>query len=687
VKNLGLPFTLLVSLTLTGALAQTEPDTIAGRQLDEVVITGQFEPQSMKKSVYQVRAIDKEIIQLRNPTSLQTLLNTELGIRFTEDPVLGVADISLNGMSGQNVKILLDGVPMLDRGATRESLNQIDVNTIERIEIVEGPMSVTYGTDALAGVINIITKKSLADDGNLSIAARVLEETVGEEYSAFSGLGRHNENVNVDWHKGRLFANAGVTRNVFGGFNQGVIEEAWKPKDQYLGNAGFGFKNSNVDVWYRLNYVFENIKSPGEIINNSRTDQEYITNRFTHQSQGDWKVNDRLSFNAILSHQDYRRRTRTTITDVITGDRRLSPHAGTQDKSQFTSEVIRLISLYRFSPKLSLQSGTDINLNKGFGERIEGTQTIHDFAVFVSSEIEATKKLSVRPGLRFIYNTKYNAPPAIPSLNTKWKFTDRLDLRFAYARGFRAPALRELYFTFFDASHSIRGNPNLKAEFSHSFTGSLDWQMIKRQNTALKTTLGGFFSTFDNLIDFALDPSDPTQTITTYINVYKYETKGVNLNTAYLWKNVQANLGMLYIGVYNLYSDDDGALPQILYTPEVNSTVTYRFPRLGASASVFYKYTGARSRYSASFDQQTAEQIIQLIKVEAYSWFDATLSKSIGKYVTVNGGVKNVFDVARLRSNAVAGGAHSAGSSVPTSYGRSYFLGLNVSWNKTQTDL
>ena len=63
------------------------------------------------------------------------------------------------GMSGNNVKILLDGIPLIDRGATKQSLSQLDVNSIERVEIVEGPMSVVYGTDALAGVINIITKR------------------------------------------------------------------------------------------------------------------------------------------------------------------------------------------------------------------------------------------------------------------------------------------------------------------------------------------------------------------------------------------------------------------------------------------------------------------------------------------------------------------------------------------------
>src|SRR5690606_17844973 len=103
--------------------------------------------------------INQEQIRLRGATNIQSVLNTELGMRFSNDLTLGTSDIELMGMSGQNVKILLDGVPVIDRGSTRESLGQIDINTVEKIEIVEGPMSVSYGSDALAGVINIITKK------------------------------------------------------------------------------------------------------------------------------------------------------------------------------------------------------------------------------------------------------------------------------------------------------------------------------------------------------------------------------------------------------------------------------------------------------------------------------------------------------------------------------------------------
>ena len=149
-------------------------------------------------------------------------------------------------MSGRNVKILLDGVPMVDRGDTSESLNQVDVNSIERIEIVEGPMSVSYGSDALAGVINIITKKYTKD--NLSVTAKLQEETAGSEYHPFNYKGVHQQNIGINYKKNNWGFTAGGTHNdlmvlVVMHYGRG---KTWKPKEQWMGNAKIGYSKGAV---------------------------------------------------------------------------------------------------------------------------------------------------------------------------------------------------------------------------------------------------------------------------------------------------------------------------------------------------------------------------------------------------------------------------------------------------------
>src|SRR5262245_32065041 len=123
---------LMLLCIFAAATASAQEDSTNAKQLGDVVVTGQYKPQSVKNSVYQVRVINNERIRLSGATNVQQVLNNQLGFRFSNDNTLGTTDVELMGMSGRNVKILLDGVPMIDRGDTRESLNQIDVNTIDR---------------------------------------------------------------------------------------------------------------------------------------------------------------------------------------------------------------------------------------------------------------------------------------------------------------------------------------------------------------------------------------------------------------------------------------------------------------------------------------------------------------------------------------------------------------------------
>ncbi|SEJ77053.1 outer membrane receptor for ferrienterochelin and colicins [Dyadobacter sp. SG02] len=648
--------------------------------LNEVVVTGQSEPQSLRNSVYQVRTIDSERIRLRGATNLQTILNTELGIRFSNDLTLGTSDIQLMGITGRGIKILLDGIPLTDRGDSRESLGQVDINTIEKIEIVEGPMSVIYGTDALAGVINIISKK--AQNGSvITVNARLQEETAGDEYNALTKKGTHNQGLGLTWQNAHLQLSGNVTRNNFGGW-QGASTgraKAWKPKDQMLYTAGTRFTGKQWNVWYRFNGTDETITSLGNLnLLNEAGDQEYISKRWFHQVQSEWKVNERLALTAVGSYTDYSRRTLSTKIDS-TGRRTLSLEPGSQDKSIFTTTFFRGTAFYKVGDYLSILGGVDFSNNDASGARIKGTPAINEYALFIAPEIRFGQFFKLTPGLRFLKNSVYDAPPVIPSLNGKLTLSKSLDFRFGYARGFRSPALRELYFDFHDASHSINGNVNLKAEYSNSFNSFLVWQAVSREGLRVSSTLGGFYNVFHDLIDTGFDPNDRTQT--TYLNIHLFKTTGISLDNKIFWKNLQATLGATYIGRYNEFSEspeDFGQLPKFVWSTEVNANLLYTFKKVGATINLFYKFSGKRPVYEIS---DLAN--IHLAETQGFHMADLTFSKTLGKYVNLLGGAKNLFDVTNLRNTSTdTGGAHSTGGAVPQSFGRSYFLGLNFQWTK-----
>lgn len=645
-------------------------------QLKDVVVTGQYAPQSLKNSVYMVRTVSSEQIRLRNPTKVQEVLSDQLGFSFSNDLTLGTSDVSLMGIDGQRVKILLDGVPLLDRGETRESLNQIDVNSIDHIEIVEGPMSVSYGSDALAGVINLISKKP--DGGeHLDVHARVQEETAGKQYDAFHGSGTHYENVGVNWsHKGWEFG-GNFSRNNFDGAVVG-----WMPKDQWLGNANAGYRTNKFHIWYRFDGENETLKNDGEpnVNNGIETDAHYITYRWMHQLQAEWLLGPKLSLSGAASYTDYSRRTQTTTYNTLTGQRFLTTGTGEQDEALFDTKFLRTTAQYKISDAVSLQPGVEVNLTGSSGARITGTPTINDYSFFVSSEIQPTSAISIRPGLRFIKNSVYDAPPVIPSINTKFKLSNAFDLRLAYARGFRSPALRELYFNFFDANHSIRGNTNLKAEFSNSFNGSLSWQSLGLGAVRFKSSLSGFYNDFTNMITTGYDPANPS--VMTYINIDKAKTKGGSIDNTVYYKNLQAKVGFAYIGTYSKLSEDTTNQTGFVWYPEVSTTLMYHFTKLKGDISLFYKFNGTLPTYEVVTNTAGAT-IINLAKRSAFSTADITFNKTITKTLNLAAGVKNLFDVTNVNNTSLnVGQAHSTGGPVPLGYGRSYFLGIDFKFSK-----
>src|SRR5690606_24124931 len=157
---------------------------------------------------------------------------------------------------------------------------------------------------------------------------------------------------------------------------------------------------------------------------------------------------------------------------------------------------------------------------------------------------------------------------------TKFVLSPQIDLRVAYARGFRAPTLRELYFWFFDASHSIRGNKNLRAESSDSFNAFINYHLPSSREFKANLVLGGFYNHFDDKISEALDPENPS--VWSYFNLERFKTTGASLNTTLFWKSLQTTAGLQWVGTYNQYSEIASQnLPEFHWTPEVNANVIY----------------------------------------------------------------------------------------------------------------
>lgn len=672
-------------LLFAGAGAMAQSDSALSKKLDEIVVTGQYQPQSLQKSVYQVRVINNEQIQMTGANNIQQVLNTQLGFRFSNDNTLGISDVQLNGMGGNNVKILVDGVPMIDRYDERVSLSQIDINTIDRIEIVEGPMSVSYGTDAMAGVINIITKKP--EKNTLSATASAQEETAGNEYHPFSYKGVHNQNVNVNYAKNHLIASVGGSHNDFDGFggDQYGRGKTWKPKEQWMGNVRLGYVADKGQIYYRIDGMNENIdvRNPINMNNYKAIDQQYITHRYLHQIQGDYRFNTKLSMTGFTSYTRYQRQTETIRHNFE--DQTIAPsQPGDGDLSKLNSFAAKASFLYEINSWVTLQPGIDFNHEKANGARIEGSPQINDYAFFVSAEFRPSDFVKIRPGVRMSFNSQYDAPFAIPSLNTKFQLNKNLDWRLAYGYGFRAPTLRELYLKFFDVNHDLVGNTDLKAEYSNNINTSLTYRLVDNNNFHFYTVLSGFYSSYHNQID--LIESRTSTTEYTYYNVDRAKSIGGRLENHLSWQDLDVTVGFSYNGYSSSLFDDDHYIKEdnrnLLWTPEIMTEAIYKIKSLRSSVGLFYKYYGKRPAFS--FGKSGSQDAILLTQTGVYNLADLTVTTHINKFISTRIGLKNLFNVKDVENTtlSISNTEHSNGGPRAIGYGRSFVVGVFLNWTK-----
>ncbi len=132
-----------------------------GRSLDEVVVSGTLKETYLKESPIAVQVLTLQLFR-RNPTPvLFEALQMVNGVRPQINcNVCSTGDIHINGMEGPYTMILIDGMPIVSSLSTVYGLNGIPNSLVERIEVVKGPASTLYGSEAVAGLVNIITKKS-----------------------------------------------------------------------------------------------------------------------------------------------------------------------------------------------------------------------------------------------------------------------------------------------------------------------------------------------------------------------------------------------------------------------------------------------------------------------------------------------------------------------------------------------
>ena len=250
-------------------------------------------------------------------------------------------------------------------------------------------------------------------------------------------------------------------------------------------------------------------------------------------------------------------------------------------------------------------------------------------------------------------------------------------MRASYARGFRAPSLKELYFLFVDVNHNIQGNDSLGAETSHSYNvaATINFQ---NDDYVFRIEPKVFYNNITNLISLALVEDG----LYSYVNIGDYKTMGVNLSLKYFRTNLSMTLGASYIGRRNaLNKDNEIDVPEFDYAPELQFNCMYTLTSSKIRLSAFYKYTGDISAHYIGKDDDGNDQLKQYIKGD-YHILDLSVSREFfDKLMDISICGKNLFDVKNIETIYGASGAPSETSgSRPVSFGRTAYVKIKFNF-------
>jgi len=654
----------LLLLLCNSLFAQTNPiDSTKVEQLGEIVITAQFAPTTERNAIYRVKVINLETIQAKAATNLTDVLRNELNVDLSFNSIFG-AGIELNGISKENIKILVDGVPLIGRVNGVLNLNQINIDNIERIEVVEGPVSVFYGTDAMGGTINFITKKDQP------------KPITGSLKAYYESVEAKNIDASLGYKFGKNLIRAEGGYYYFNGVNTDDDldrTQNWPKKHQYHTNAKYIRKFGDFKLLFFSNFSEEEVNTLGEISSRSglATDVDYTTKRWDNSLNFQGKLKNQNYLDVTLSYLNYDRYDTSYTFNPATNSSELienNPNENANYFDTFFSKVQYANS--NLDNKLNYVFGFEFESDKAKGNRIlGGNKNVSNTSLFSSINYKITDAFEIQPALRYTYNSAFNGLLS-PALNLKYKFNNQNVLRFAYGNGYRAPSLKELYLdwmpTFGPITYTFSGNENLKVESSHNFNVYYTYTNQLSNASSLQIEPSFIYNEIKNLIGL----SELVGFERHYVNLNKTKSVNTSLDVRYTASDdLKLTLGLSYLGRYLEYTDTFNS-DKFLYTPYVNTSISFNYKPVNLSFNAFYKYSGKRKGHY--IEEENGEDVLKESTREDFSNLDISFTKSFFQNkLSISFGGKNLFDVTDIDTFNQIGSAHDRNIQF---WGATYYL-------------
>lgn len=645
--------------------------------LEEVLVTGQIVPGNKYQSPFKIKYYTAEEIKNKNAVTLADFLLTENNFTVTQDPILGTK-VSINGMSGSDLKLMIDGIPVAGRLNGNIDYSQVLLGNIEKIEVVDGPLSTIYGTNATGGVINLITKTGTNYESN--IKANIYAESVGViNANAYY-------NTSLKGHRVSL----GIHRNIFLGWDQHADslknavkpiwrDQAWNPKEQYMLNTSYYAPLSKkTNLHMKINGFWETIlnklnpASSQQILVN---DEYYKTTRFNVGGNANTIFTKYIEWQNYSNFNYFSRNIEYYNQDLTTGKQFYLRNVNEKiynifGRSQIKHEI----------PKnnLNLLYGADYNMDIGSSAKLDSNaKAIRDLSLFIMANYKFSDKLLMQPGLRYSINS-VSATPVSGTFNFRYEVNEHFSSRVAFSRGYRIPELKELFFTFIDINHNITGNPNLTTETNDNIQFGID---VKPSKSKAASTLISYSSSF-NFTYFNKENAIDIVNINPNANEFKYMNVGTvkglifNLDNRLKYKDYLFVLGTSTNGFQRLFSQSISQLDYFLFNWTINANLTYYYKKWDVKFTSVNKFNS----YNPIVVYNLGTNRVEESSIPAFMYSDLSASKNVWKdRLNITLGIKNVFDIKNLRVAGFSGNFHSAGNNeVNNLWGRTLFTSITL---------
>ena len=587
-----------ILLMLAAPLSSAQQQEQDENALDEIVVTATRVPTPLADTLPSTAIITSEDIERIQPKDLGTLLSLKSGVRFRDSGGRGsIGGLFVRGSASIQVLVLIDGIRTASATNGATAIEQIPLESIERIEIIKGPMSGVYGADAIGGVIQIFTKK-YEQEGSFATMKATAGSNQLRHYEARAGYGQETYSITASLSKE---STDGIDSTEF----KGGGNEDRDGFEQASENVSFSTLLQD-DLSLRLSHVQSRVNVDYDNISNFGSSSKANLGKNWHQ---------RAKLNTTSAHVDYDYSDKLSISGIF-GASKIFRTDNTPDKSvqrtHFnTRKTDSLIQAnYILSSQNQLTFGVDYQRDKvDSTTSYEAAQRTNRgmFFLWQREGDRSSTVLSTRHDKNDSYGSESNY-----SLQQSFDLSDQYQFVTSFGTAFRAPTFNDLYWP-------DSGNPDLKPEESKSFELSL-----RSNHNDLFWQINGYQTKVDNLIDWA----QVTPGIWKPSNINKATLKGIEVELTREWNDYVLNASLDYLDAKD---DNTGRFLEDRARASGSFELGKQIDRLYVGVDAIFEHS--------RFDNQRPQQALP-----GYALWGISAKYEYSDSLLISGHVDNLFD-------------------------------------------